>query len=139
VFFLIAARDLNPVFPAQQALDGHLISGAGILESNSQSGSLYLMISDIFSKRAMEIQENYARMPVRQMQKISSVVAQTIEKEGTRSHRTYLLDLKRLIRDVEVIARVIMVNSLLPVGVDSTQDRHHRHGEKIQLAKSLYP
>lgn len=101
LFFITSASDLRQVYATNPAvLVSHEILCSGILDSNSQSGKLSMLVEDIFCGRAAEIQVNYSKLPYGRISKMSQKIANTTNKEQYRAHRTYLLD-KQLLSDFE--------------------------------------
>lgn len=96
MFFLLSERDLKTVFKTPSLLAGHTVLGGGSVNSGSQSGELIRIVQDDFRKRALDIQNNYSKMPAHRVGKMRQKIAGLPDKEKYRAHQSFLLDQKLL-------------------------------------------
>jgi hypothetical protein len=99
MFFLASLLNLNQIFSSSSGrINGQEILDAGTFDSRAPSGSLHMLLDDVFHENALAIQANYQGMPEERLRRNMEKIMKTPNKEQFRAHRTYELDMKLFLK-----------------------------------------
>lgn len=96
ILIVLSEWDLQKAFKGPSLLDEHNILQAGTLAPAEQSGVLFELVREDCCKRAVEIQNNYAKLPPKRLVDMANKIGSLADKDTSRAHQSFLLDQKLL-------------------------------------------
>ncbi len=93
MFFLLSGHDLAPFAPYPEPMNAQKIRTTGTMETAHHPAGVSVLVADIFKARALEIQNNYEKLPRERMDKIAAKIKGASAIPNLRAERSYLLDM----------------------------------------------